>query len=56
MGNEIKVEKKEQLSDKDKKRKIKILQRKIKDGKKKNTLTQEEIYEIEDEIESLQQE
>ena len=53
MGNEIKIEKKELLSEKDKKRKIKLLQKKLKEGKKKNTLTQDEIFQIEDEIEEL---
>ena len=52
-GNEIKVEQKKNLSDKEKKSAIKKLQKKIKDGKKKKTLLEEEIWEIEAEIEKL---
>ena len=52
-GNEIKVDKKKELTDKEKKQEIKKLQKKLKEGKKKKTLTDEEIYEIEDKIESL---
>ena len=52
-GNEIKVEIKKTLSASEKKSKIKKLQKKLKDGKKSNILTEDEIYEIEDEIESL---
>jgi elongation factor 3 len=54
MGNEIKVEKKMELSDKDKKRQIKNIQKKIKDGKKKNTLTTSEIEELEEQLFELQ--
>ena len=53
MGNEIKVERKQTLSDKEKKKEIKLLQKKIKEGKKKNTITQDEIYELEDKIQEL---
>ena len=52
-GNEIKVDKKKALTDKEKKQEIKKLQKKIKEGKKKKTLTDEEIYAIEDQIEAL---
>ena len=41
MGNEIKVEKKVQLTEKEKKREIKNLQKQIKDGRKKGTLTED---------------
>ena len=54
LGNEIKVEKKAQLSDKEKKREIKSLQKKLKDGKKKGILTENEIFEIEDKLNELQ--
>ena len=37
-GNEMKIEKKVELSDKEKKRKIKQIQKQIKDGKKKRIL------------------
>ena len=53
-GNEMKVEKKVELSDKEKKRKIKQIQKQIKDGKKKGILTSDEILELEDELELLQ--
>ena len=50
MGNEIKVDKKIELSDKEKKKQIKLIQKKIKDGKKKNTLTSSEIEELEEQL------
>ena len=52
-GNEIVINKKKQLSDKEKKTMIKKLQKKIKEGKKKGILTEEQIMDIEDEIEEL---
>jgi elongation factor 3 len=52
-GNEIKVDKKQNLSDKDKKKEIKNLQKKIKDGRKKGTLTEDQILDLEDKIEEL---
>ena len=52
-GNEIVINKKKQLSDKEKKTMVKKLQKKIKDGKKKGILTEEQIMDIEDEIEEL---
>ena len=55
-GNEIKVEKTVQLSDKEKKKEIKLLQKQIKDGKKKHTLTESEITELEDKLFALQSE
>jgi len=54
LGNEIKVEKKVQLTDKEKKREIKSLQKKLKDGKKKGILTIDETFEIEDKLNELQ--
>ena len=56
MGNEIKVEKKQELTGKEKKKRIKDIQKKIKDGKKKNIITQDEIYELEDELGKLKEE
>ena len=53
-GNELKVEKKVELSEKERKREIKSIQKKIKDGKKKGILSSEEIYELEEKIEALQ--
>tara|TARA_B100001287_G_scaffold212840_1_gene181642 strand:- start:100 stop:732 length:633 start_codon:yes stop_codon:yes gene_type:complete len=55
MGNEIKVEKKVELSDKEKKKQIKSLQKQIKDGKKKGLLSDDEIAELEEQIFELQQ-
>ena len=45
-----KVEKKNEMSDKEKKREIKRLQKMIKDGKKKGILTYDEIIEFEEKI------
>ena len=52
-GNEIRVDKKQNLSDKEKKKEIKNLQKKIKDGRKKGTLTEDQILDLEDKIEEL---
>ena len=52
-GNEIKIDKKKTMTDKEKKQAIKKLQKKIKDGKKKKTLTQEQIWDLETELEEL---
>ncbi|MBI95831.1 hypothetical protein CL656_01650 [bacterium] len=52
-GNEIKVDKKKTLSDKEKKQAIKKIQKKIKEGKKKKTMTQEQIWDLEAELEEL---
>lgn len=53
-GNELKVEKKVQMSEKEKKRAVKTLQKQIKDGKKKGTLTSREIEELEEKLDALQ--
>ena len=55
MGNEIKIEKKVELSDKEKKKQLKTLQKQLKDGKKKGLLSNDEIAELEDQIFELQQ-
>merc|ERR1712232_997937 len=52
-GNKIDVKANAALSDKDKKKAIKDLEKKLKDGKKKGTLTQDEIWEIEDKMNEL---
>lgn len=49
-GNEIKVEIQKVLSSSEKKTKTKKLQKQLKDGKKNNTLTEDEIFELEDQI------
>merc|ERR1719161_2742679 len=54
-GNKIEVKKAQTLSDKDKKKAIKDLEKKLKDGKKKKTLTDEEMWEIEDKLNELKE-
>merc|ERR1712066_492638 len=54
-GNKIEVKKNAALSDKDKKKAIKDLEKKLKDGKKKKTLTDEEMWEIEDKLNELKE-
>merc|ERR1712161_90813 len=54
-GNKIEVNKNATLSDKDKKKQIKDLEKKLKDGKKKQTLSDEEIWEIEDKLNELKE-
>jgi len=54
-GNKIEVKKSATLSDKDKKKAIKDLEKKLKDGKKKKTLTDEEMWEIEDKLNELKE-
>merc|ERR1712137_498902 len=54
-GNKIVVNKTTALSDKDKKKAIKDLEKKLKDGKKKKTLTDEEMWEIEDKLNELKE-
>ena len=56
MGNEIKVEKKVELSDKEKKKEIKSIQKQIAQGKKKGILTDDEIAELEDKLLELKSE
>lgn len=54
-GNKIEVKKSTTLSDKDKKKNIKDIEKKIKDGKKKGTLTEEEVWELEDKLNELKE-
>jgi len=54
-GNKIVVNKTATLSDKDRKKAIKDLEKKIKDGKKKKTLTEEEVWELEDKLNELKE-
>merc|ERR1712060_250476 len=54
-GNKIEIKKNLALSDKDKKKTIKDLEKKLKDGKKKKTLTDEEMWEIEDKLNELKE-
>ena len=52
-GNEIRINKAAVLTEKEKRNKIKQLQKKIKTGKKTKTLSEQEIWDIEDEIAEL---
>merc|ERR1719218_135762 len=54
-GNKIDVKAQVALSEKDKKKKIKDLEKKIKDGKKKKTLTEEEVWELEDQLTEMKE-
>merc|ERR1711991_115969 len=52
-GNEVIVEKKVELNEKEKNRELKKLQKMLKEGKKKGILTESEINELEDKIDEL---
>merc|ERR1712060_966116 len=54
-GNKITVKKNVTLSDKDKKKSIKDIEKKLKEGKKKKTLTDEEMWELEDKLNELKE-
>ena len=54
-GNEIKVEKKKDLTDKEKKQEIKKLQKKLKDAKKKGGMSEDEMLDLEAKIDELKQ-
>jgi elongation factor 3 len=54
-GNKIDVQKNVTLAAKDAKKAIKDLEKKLKDGKKKKTLTDEEMWEIEDKLNELKE-
>lgn len=54
LGNEVKVERKTVMTEKEKKKELKTFQKKLKDGKKKGILTTDEILELEDKIDQLQ--
>merc|ERR1712093_344125 len=54
-GNKIEANAVDQSSDKDKKKKLKDLEKKLKDGLKKKTLTDEEKWALEDQILELKE-
>merc|ERR1719335_765136 len=54
-GNKIDVKANASVSAKDAKKQIKDIEKKIKDGKKKKTLTEEELWELEDKITALKE-
>merc|ERR1719240_1668662 len=54
-GNKIDVQKNVTLAAKDAKKAIKDIEKKLKDGKKKKTLTEEEMWELEDKLNELKE-
>merc|ERR1712048_1480787 len=54
-GNKIDVKQNQKLSAKDAKKAIKDIEKKLKDGKKKKTLTDEEMWELEDKLNELKE-
>jgi len=54
-GNKIVVNKTVTMSEKDKKKAIKDFEKKMKDGKKKGTLSEEEVWELEDKLNELKE-
>jgi len=54
-GNKIDVKKNQVLSDKEKKKAIKDLEKKLKEGKKNKMLSEEEMYELEDKLTELKE-
>merc|ERR1712207_15566 len=54
-GNKIDVKANQKLSSKDAKKAIKDIEKKVKDNKKKKTLTDEEVWELEDKLTELKE-
>merc|ERR1719191_2607018 len=54
-GNKIDVKAQQELSAKDAKKKIKDIEKKIKDNKKKKLLTDDEVWELEDQLAALKE-
>merc|ERR1712084_103707 len=54
-GNKIDVKANAKLSSKDAKKLIKDIEKKVKDNKKKKTLTDEEVWELEDKLTELKE-
>jgi len=54
-GNKIDVKAQQKLAPKDVKKAIKDIEKKLKDGKKKKTLTDEEMWEMEDKLNELKE-
>jgi elongation factor 3 len=55
-GNLVDVKAKKTLSDKDKKKEIKGIEKQLKDNKKKKNLSEEEVWELEDKLLALKEE
>jgi elongation factor 3 len=54
-GNKIDVKAQQEVKSKDAKKKIKDIEKKLKDNKKKKTLTDEEVWELEDQLAALKE-
>merc|ERR1719277_2394440 len=54
-GNKIEVKKSQTMTDKDKKKAIRDIEKKLKEGKKKKTLSEEELWELEDKLNELKE-
>jgi len=54
-GNKIDVKSNKEVDDKAKKKQLKELEKKLKDNKKKQTLSQEEVWELDDKIAALKE-
>merc|ERR1711871_1375464 len=54
-GNKIDVKAQQTLSQKDTKKQIKAIEKKLKSAKKDNTLTEDEVYELEDQLAQLKE-
>lgn len=55
-GNKIEVNKVKTMTDKERKKAIKELEKKLKEHKKKNTLSEAEMWEVQDKLEELKKE
>jgi RNA binding exosome subunit len=55
-GNKIEVNKAKTMTDKERKKAIKEIEKKLKEHKKKNTLSDAEMWELQDKLSELQAE
>jgi len=55
-GNKIEVNKVKTMTDKERKKAIKEIEKKLKENKKKNTLSEAEMWELEDKLNELKNE
>jgi len=56
MGNKIVVNRAKQMTDKERKKAIKEMEKRLKEHKKKNTLSEAEVWELQDKIAELKNE
>jgi len=54
-GNKVDVKAQKTLTEKERKKQIKLVEKKIKEGQKKGTLTEEQVWELQDQLLELQQ-